>query len=369
MILQYDLQFFAKEGMGGERTEPATAKKKTDARKKGQVAKSKEIANATGLLTFFLVLKITIGYISTKLMEIFPFYYSKIPDITTYIYGAVSKGDVSKLLINGLTNIIVIVIPVFIAGFVVVFIVEIAQVKWVISFEPIMPKLNKFDPIQGFKKILSPQSLVELVKSILKIGLIGYVVYDYAIDKWLIILRLYELSIEQAIMVIGDMTIDLGLRISIIYFVIAAADYIYQKWKHNNDLKMSKQEIKEEFKNAEGNPEVKGKIKRKMMEVSGRRMMKNIPKADVVITNPTHYAVALQYDSEVAPAPILLAKGENYLAQKIKEVAKENDIEIVEDKPLARMIYANVEIGEQIPEELYQAVAQILSVIYNMRNN
>ena len=369
MILEYNLQFFAKEGMCGERTEPATAKKKTDARKEGQVAKSKEIANGVGLIALFLILKIWIGIISEQMLELFSTYYSEIPELTTFLNGEISKNDMSTLVRTGIVNLIYIVLPFFLIGFIVVFIAEIVQVKWVISFKPLQPKFNKFNPISGLKKIFSPQSLVELVKSILKIILIIYVVNSVLKEKWMLIFRLYDMPLEEAIILIGEATIDLGLRISIIYLLISAGGYIYQRWKHNNDLKMSKQEIKEEFKNAEGDPQIKGKIRQKMLEVSRRRMMQELPKADVVITNPTHYAVALKYDTEVAPAPVVLAKGENYLAQKIKEVAKENKIEIVENKPLARMLYANVDVGEQIPEELYQAVAEILSVIYQMQNN
>ena len=149
--------------------------------------------------------------------------------------------------------------------------------------------------------------------------------------------------------------------------ILAMADFAYQKYKFHKDMKMTKQEVKEEYKNQEGNPEIKGKIRQKMREVSQRRMMQSLPQADVVITNPTHYAVAIKYDQEEAPAPIVIAKGEDYLAQKIKEVARENNIEIVENKPLARMLYANVDIGAQIPPELYQAVAEVLAFVYHAK--
>ena len=176
---------------------------------------------------------------------------------------------------------------------------------------------------------------------------------------------LYDMSMMQAVNLIGETVIDLGIRISAIYMIIAGADFMYQKYKFKNDMKMTKQEVKEEYKNAEGDPEIKGKIKARMREASQRRMMQAIPKADVVITNPTHYAVAIQYDTEVAPAPIVVAKGSDYLAQKIKEIARENNIEIVEDKPLARMLYANVDVDKQIPPELYQAVAEVLAMVYH----
>jgi flagellar biosynthetic protein FlhB len=169
----------------------------------------------------------------------------------------------------------------------------------------------------------------------------------------------------QAIRLIGDTVTNLGMRIAAVYLIISAADYIYQKWKFNKDMKMTKQEVKEEYKNQEGNPEIKGKIRQRMREASQRRMMQAVPQADVVITNPTHYAVAIKYDSEVAPAPVVLAKGADYLALRIKKLAGENDVYIVEDKPLARMLYANVEVGAMVPPELYQAVAEVLAFVYH----
>ena len=163
---------------------------------------------------------------------------------------------------------------------------------------------------------------------------------------------------------VGEIIFDVGLKISIIFAVIGAADYIYQKWKFSEEMKMTKQEVKDEYKNTEGDPQIKGRIRQKMREASQRRMMQDVPKADVVITNPTHFAVALKYDAEVSRAPVVLAKGEDFLAQKIKEIAKENNVPLVENKPLARMLYHNVDIGMEIPPELYQAVAEVLAMVY-----
>ena len=178
---------------------------------------------------------------------------------------------------------------------------------------------------------------------------------------------LYDIPLNQAIALCGDVIIGAGLKISLVYLVVGIADFIYQKYRFNEEMKMTKQEVKDEYKNTEGNPEVKGRQRQRMREASRRRMMQDVPKADVVITNPTHLAVAIKYEPEVHKAPVVLAKGEDYLAQKIREAARENHIEIVENKPLARMLYANVEIGNEIPPELYQAVAEILAMVYNMR--
>jgi flagellar biosynthetic protein FlhB len=176
------------------------------------------------------------------------------------------------------------------------------------------------------------------------------------------------MKLEQAIILVGDLVIDLGLRISLIFLVIGFADFIYQKMKFKKDMRMSKQEVKDEFKNTEGDPLIKSKIRAKMREVSQRRMMQALPTADVVITNPTHLAAAIKYDKTAGEAPILIAKGADYLAQKIKDVAKENKIEIVENKPLARMLYYNVELGAEIPPELYQMTAEVLAYVYGLKN-
>ena len=179
---------------------------------------------------------------------------------------------------------------------------------------------------------------------------------------------MYDLGLTQAVALGGTLIINTGIKISIVYLVIGLADFIYQKHKFNEDMKMTKQEVKDEYKNTEGDPQIKGRQRRKMQEVSQKRMMQDVPKADVVITNPTHFAVALKYEAEVSSAPVVLAKGEDYLAQKIKEVARENKIEIVENKPLARMLYHNVDVGAEIPPELYQAVAEVLAAVYKAKN-
>ena len=363
--LPLNLQFFAKDGPGGEKTEEPTAKKLEDARKEGQVAKSKEIANGLGLLALFLLLKIMVGSIGTSFLESFSMVYNRIPVICKLNGGASPMGDMSMLLRTVMLRLLIILLPVLLIGFAVAFVSDLFQVKWRPTSKPLQPKLSKLNPLNGVKKIFSAQSLVELVKSVAKILLIALVTYSYIKKKRGLLYALYDMSMMQAVNLIGETVIELGIRISAIYMIIAGADFMYQKYKFKNDMKMTKQEVKEEYKNAEGDPEIKGKIKARMREASQRRMMQAIPKADVVITNPTHYAVAIRYDTEVAPAPIVVAKGSDYLAQKIKQIARENNVEIVEDKPLARMLFANVDVDKQIPPELYQAVAEILAMVYH----
>ena len=367
MILQYNLQFFAKDGPGGERTEPATEKKLSDARKEGQVAKSKEIANCMGILSLFLILKFYVGTMGTRLLEMFQGVYNNIPGTLIFWEGNMPQDEMRVLFNQMMVNVLLIILPILLIGYVVAFVCDVAQVKWKLSGKPLRPKFSKLNPLKGIKKIVSVNALVELFKAILKIVLILYITYTFLKDKVILLYSLYDMPLMQALSLAAETVTDLGIRIAAVYMVIALADYIYQKFKFKQDMRMTKQEIKDEYKQAEGDPQVKGKIRRKMQEASQRRMMQNLPRADVVITNPTHFAVAIRYDPDEADAPVGLAKGSDHLAAKIKEIARENNIEIVENKPLARMLYANVEVGQAVPPELYQAVAEVLAFVYQLQ--
>lgn len=367
LIMEWDLQWFAKDGPGGEKTEPATAKKLREAREDGKVVKSKELTAAFDLIILFLVLKIFVSFVGNRLMNSFVDIYGRIPDFVRENAVDVTEKSVAALMSDALIQILIVCVPFFAFGFVVTALISVIQVGWKVTGKPLQPKFDKFNPINGFKRIFSKDSIFELVKSILKIFVIVYVAYTSIRGHAQDIFILYEIPLMQAIMLCGTVIINAGLKISLVYLVIGLADFIYQKYRFNEDMKMTKQEVKDEFKNTEGNPEIKGRQRQCMREASRRRMMQDVPKADVVITNPTHFAVAIKYDAETSKAPVVLAKGEDYLAQKIKEAAREHHIEIVENKPLARMLYANVDIGQEIPPELYQAVAEILAMVYNMR--
>ena len=367
MILEYNLQFFAKDGPGGEKTEPATQKKLNDARKEGQVAKSREIANGMGLIALFLVLKIWTGKMGTGFLETFHTIYNRIPQVSNLTGGTAPEREMLLLLRHATTQLLIIMLPILLIGFLVAFLSDVWQVKWQPTTKPLQPKLSKLDPIKGFKKIISMNSIIELLKALIKIVIVVYIAYGYIKDKTDYLFQLYDLQIMPALALILQVVTDLGIRIAVVYLIFAFADYAYQKWKFAEDMKMTKQEVKEEYKNQEGDPQIKGKIRQKMHEVSRRRMMQSLPQADVVITNPTHYAVAIKYDPAVSDAPMVVAKGQDYLAQKIKEVAREHKVEIVENKPLARMLFANVEVGEAVPPELYQAVAEVLAFVYHLQ--
>ena len=367
ILLPYDLQFFAKEGPGGEKTEEPTGKRLQDARKKGQVAKSKEVTNGFSLLAFFLTMAFWLEQLGYRFEMYFPTVYDRIPELVKLYDGQLPFQGMRVLVTQLILNSALYAAPFMLVGVVVAIIVGFIQVGRIWTFEPFKPKFSKMNPLSGLKRIFSTQSLMDLGLAILKIVLISFVVYNYLSGREESLFLLYDIGLRQGIYIMGDIIIQMGIRISFIYMIIAAVDLIYQRHKHHEEMKMTKQEVKDEMKNSEGDPQIKSKQRQRMREASMRRMMQQLPQADVVITNPSHYAVAVLYDADRYTAPIVVAKGADHLAQRIKDVAKENEIEIVENKPLARMLYANVEIGEMVPPELYKAVAEILAYVYHLQ--
>ena len=367
LLIPYNLQFFAPDGEGGEKTEDPTSKKLSDARKEGKVAKSKEIVNGVSLLGFFLALRIFLGFAGVRIEEIFRWIYTIFPDIVNMKGGLTMQAfmGIFRTLIG---KTLIILMPFLFIGFAADFVTNLVQVGWKPTLKPLEPKLSKFNPISGFKRIFSKQSIVNLIFAIAKITLVFFIAYTSIKDQAKTLFLLYDISLKASLSLIFQIIVDTGIKISVVYIFLGFADYAYQRWKFKDDMKMTKQEVKDEYKNTEGDPQIKGKQRQRMMESSQRRMMKNVPQADVVITNPTHIAVAILYDNTKDEAPRVVAKGEDYLAKKIKDLAKDSNVPIVENKPLARALYATVEIDEVIPPELYQAVAEILAVVYTNRN-
>ena len=364
----FSLQFFAKDGPGGEKTEEPTAKKLSDARNEGQVAKGKDLTSAVMLLVLFMVLRFTVGNMGEGFIECFNKNYTQIGDLFTSTHGEYNMQYTIALIQSAALDMLKLLIPFFGIGFIIAIVIELAQVKWKPTSKPLQPKLSKFNPINGIKRMFSVRTLVSLIKQVVILVVIFIVVYNKLKSRMSDIYMLYDIPLISAIMFLGDIIFDIGTVICVIYTIIGIADYVFEKRKFKKEMMMTKQEVKDEWKNTEGNPEVKNKIRQKMSEASRRRMMQAVPEADVVITNPTHFAVALKYEQNKGKAPVVVAKGEDYLAAKIKEAARENNIEIVENKPLARMLYYNVELDEEIPPELYQAVAEVLAFVYNIKN-
>lgn len=363
--IKYDLQFFAKEGNGGEKTEEPTAKKITDTRKEGQVAKSKEISSAFILLALFLSLKFLIGFLGDRMQGVFFAFWK---EMNLYPKEEFNSVTVWQILLDAIVYLIITCLPFLIIAFIVSFMSQRLQIKWKVTSKPLQPKLSKLNPLSGFKRLFSKQALFELLMSLFKIALFSAICYSVIKDNIKVLFTLYNLTMEDCLGIMYDIIIELGIKISMVYIIVGLGDFVFQKWKHKQDIKMTKQEVKDEYKNQEGDPKVKSQQRQRMQQASRRRMMQSIPEADVVITNPTHFAVALKYDNEVSDAPVVTAKGADYLAFKIRDIAKENGVEIVENKPIARMLYSNVEVGREIPPELYQSVAEILAYVYNLRN-
>ena len=368
LLLKLNLQFFAKDGPGGEKTEPATSKKLNDIRKEGQVAKSKELITAVSLMSLFIILKIYLSKLGTGLIDVYTQVYNSISKVVDDSYNGLPIRTAGSVMQQVIIDMIKLVIPILLVAIVIAILGNMLQQKWIVTAKPLQPKFSKISPISGFKRMFSVRQLVELIKSIAMISIIMIVVYNTVKSKMNILLTFYDVGLNTALSTIGSIIIDLGIKISAVFLIVGFADLFYQRIKFKNDNMMTKQEIKDEFKNTEGDPQVKGQIKRRMQEVSRRRMMQQLPEADVVITNPTHFAVALKYEPDAGKAPVVIAKGADYLAFQIKDKAKEYNIAIVENKPLARILYHNIDIGMEIPPELYQAVAEILAVVMRTNN-
>lgn len=368
LLLKLNLQFFAKDGPGGEKTEPATSKKLNDIRKEGQVAKSKELITAVSLMSLFIILKIYLSKLGTGLIDVYTQVYNSISKVVDDSYNGLPIRTAGSVMQQVIIDMIKLVIPILLVAIVIAILGNMLQQKWMVTAKPLQPKFSKISPINGFKRMFSVRQLVELIKSIAMISIIMIVVYNTVKSKMNILLTFYDVGLNTALSTIGSIIIDLGIKISAVFLIVGFADLFYQRIKFKNDNMMTKQEIKDEFKNTEGDPQVKGQIKRRMQEVSRRRMMQQLPEADVVITNPTHFAVALKYEPDAGKAPVVIAKGADYLAFQIKDKAKEYNIAIVENKPLARILYHNIDIGMEIPPELYQAVAEILAVVMRTNN-
>lgn len=365
LVLELDLQLFAKDGEGGEKTEEATPKKLEDVRSEGNVAKSREVVTAATLLALYLCLRFGIGFVGKALIRSFDDFYTLIPRI---VEEGIYITNLNMLLRDIVLWIALISAPFLLVGVLVAFFGDFLQFKFQVTTKPLQPKLSKINPMSGFKRMFSLNTLMEFIKSLIKIVCIGYISYSVLVEHMDDLFLIYDMSMEQSLLLMYDVVLELLLKNSVMFVVLAAADYIYQKWKFRDDNKMTKQEVKDEHKNAEGDPTVKSQQRQRMRQASQRRMMQAVPEADVVITNPTHFAVALSYKTGEHAAPVVVAKGADFLAARIKEVAKENQVDIVENKPLARMLYYNVEVDAEIPPELYQAVAEVLAYVYQLHN-
>ena len=356
--LSLDLQCFASE----EKTEQPTSKKREKVRKEGQVAKSNEITTAFLLILMFYTVQIFGTEMKARFLELFE------KCVRLFYIEEINGKIANALMWEIFKDMFLMMWPFFLVAVFVGIVTNVAQVGWQISWKPLEPKLSNISPLKGVQRIFSARTLVELIKAIFKIAFISILVYNTIKNYDNLAINLYQMDALSAYAVVFHIVLDLCIRIGGFFVIVAAIDYAYARFKFEKDIKMTKQEVKDEYKQSEGNPEIKGRIKQKMREVAMRRMMQDLPRADVVITNPTHFAVALRYDDSSDAAPIVIAKGADLVAKNIREKAKEHGIEIVENKSLARTLFYTVEIGDEIPPELYQTVAEILAFVYSLKN-
>lgn len=349
---------FAKE----EKTEEATPKKKSEARKKGQVARSKDVGLAITMVTCTLVILLLSSMIVGNLKDTMIYFLQSgmLQDINEMSI----KSIVITILLKAGLCILPVVIPIMIAGIVA----SLMQTGFLLTGEPLKPKFSKLNPISGFKNMFSKKSFVDLLKNLAVVTVIGFIGFLYVRDNYDKILQISNTYLPSLGGQVQDLVVGIFFQVSLVLVIIAAADYFVQFRFHQKDLRMTKQEIKEEYKQMEGDPQIKSKIKQKQREMATRRMMASVADATVVITNPTHLSIALKYEEGNNEAPKVVAKGADLVALKIKEVAKENDVPIMENKPLARMIYEQVDIDREVPQEMYQAVAEILAMVYKLKN-
>ena len=345
----------------GERTEAATPRRRSEARKRGQVPRSPDLTSTL----VFLGLLFAVRNFGGDTGQVIRSY-------TSSVLAHMTTGDFSSALVMQIAREAAIVMfravgPILAVGMVLGIVVNMVQTNGpVFATEAMMPDFNRINPAKGIQRFFSSRAFVDLAKSLLKIGFIGYIAFSTTRDSYPQLVMTARMDITSALSLIGGVLFNMALRAMAGMLVLAAIDYFYQRWQHEKTLRMSKEEIKQENKQSEGDPQWKSRIRARQRAIAKKRMMADVPKADVIITNPTHFAVALRYDGAKMGAPIVVAKGQDLIANRIREIAHENAIPIVENPPLARTLYKHADIGREIPADLYEAVAEVLAFVYQI---
>ena len=346
----------------GEKTEKATPKKREDERKEGNIFQSKEIVILLTMVAVFFGFKLMYSTI-TGAAETF------ISECMGYISdkSEITSDDTKGIFIRGCLYFTIACVPLLLVAMASAIIATIVQTRGLLNFKSMKPKFSRMSILKGIKNLFSLRGLLELFKAIVKITILFYVIYSFVKDNLSLFPKMMNMSIAETVKTTGSMLYSLFIKVIIAFAFLAAFDFMYQKWDYEKKLRMTKQELKEEYKNTEGDPQIKGKIKQRQQAMSRQRMMQAVPEADVVIRNPTHVAVALKYDKEKNHAPIVIAKGVDSVALRIVAIAEENHILTVENVLLARSLYKEVELNKEIPADFYQAVAEIIAVLYKHR--
>ncbi len=344
-----------------EKTEQPTEKRLEDARKKGQVAQSPELASCFIILfvSVFLYYAIGKGFSSMFLV------YSR---CIRNLNIEVTQGSVHSILSFAVWEWLFIVVPVFAILIVLGVFSSFVQTGFMWSFEALVPKFETLNPAKGITKLLSKKSFFELLKSVIKIGVLGYIFYSLIMNQWPSILALADQDALSIVRFLARTCYSLAMKVGAVFLFVAGLDYLRQRWQQKKDLMMTQQEVKEEVKEREGNPLIRSRIRSLQREMARRRMMEDVKKADVVVTNPTSFAIAIRYVAADMPAPKIVAKGAGFIAERIKETARSHGVSIVEDKPLARALFQAVKVGDYIPETFYLIVAELLARVYRKRN-
>ncbi|RUM89007.1 MAG: flagellar biosynthesis protein FlhB [Thermodesulfatator sp.] len=344
-----------------ERTEQATPKRRREAREKGQVAKSKELASVAVLLSSLFTLYWGSSFFMTRLCSDVSYYLSHLASLN------ISINSLQSVALLGMKQFFILMAPLFAVITFIALLSNYLQVGTLFTWEPLIPRLSKINPMEGFKRLFSLQSLVEFIKSLFKLAIVTWIAWSTVRDQLELLPPLLDQTPYQIIAYLGTVSFKIFWKSCLAMILLSVLDYMYQRWEFERNLKMTKQEVKEEFKQTEGDPQVKSRIRSIQRELARKRMMQEVPEADVVITNPTHLAVALKYEAGKMEAPSVVAKGAGIIAEKIKEIARDNGIPIVENKPVAQSIFKLVEIGQTIPENLFQAVAEIFAYVYRLK--
>lgn len=346
---------------GQERTEQPTSKRRSDARKKGQVFQSRDISTVVPLLGVFWMMSIMIPHIYTTLRNYLIW-------VIGGIGGDMKEFTFSRLFTVTMLSVLKCAVPPLLPALLLGILAQGIQTRFNLSFEVIKPKFSNLNPISGFGKLFSLRKLFETIKDVIKITLLFMMLYHIIKKDITAAARMIDMNLLSSAVYMMKMVFELVKKVCMAFAAVAFFDYLFQRWQFEKDLKMTKQEIKDEFKQTEGNPEIKGRIRRIQKQMAMSRMIQKIPEADVIIRNPTHYAVALKYDPEKYGAPVVLAKGQDELALRIVNVGEEHGVFITENKPLAKALYAACKLDREIPAKFYGAVAEILVYIYKTGN-
>ncbi len=350
----------SEDSENSEKTEEPTVQRREDFRKQGQVAQTKELATVLMLFGASLLIWMLGRYFFTQVVEIFTKTYGD------FLITAARDGDYKNIFLFAGKKAASIVLPVFGLVFLIGISSSLFQIGFLSTSETITPNLKKINPMNGLKRLFSITAVVEGLKAVFKVTIIGFVVYTIIKSEILKSPLMINFTIEQLSSYFGDISFRLIFGVGIAMTFLALFDYGFQRWEMEKKMRMTKQEVKEEVKTREGDPHIKARIRRIQRELANKRMMSDVPKADVIITNPTHLSIALKYDANL-PAPQIVAKGAGAVALRIREIAKEHEIPIVENKPLARTIFKTLKIGQVIPRELFNAVAEVLAYVYKLR--